>query len=132
MEEWRGEHRHRLAVNLDDARGRRSALVEDAQRLVDHPRPQEPEPRIDSEDVEAVVRHRPSRDHVGHVLPGPAEAAAKPILDVPHKQCGLDTVEQLVPHPVRLDDARVERIDDPVRPGDTLEVPSRSSVSAMS
>jgi hypothetical protein len=45
VEQWAGEHGHRLAVDGDHPARRRPALVEDVQRLLDDPRAEEPEPR---------------------------------------------------------------------------------------
>jgi hypothetical protein len=45
----------RLALDREHERGRRPALVEDVKRLVDDPTAQQPEPRIEREQVEAVM-----------------------------------------------------------------------------
>ena len=105
-----------------DDGGRRPAAVEDVQRLVDDARPEQSEPGVDGEDVEAVVRHRAGRDRVEHALqlrpirPRNRSSTCRASVARP------DAVEQLVADPVRLDDARVERVGDPVRAGDQRQV----------
>ena len=66
------------------------------------------------------MRHCAGRDRVDDVLAGAAEPAAEPLVDVARERAGLDAVEELVADPVRLDDARVERVGDAVRAGDQL------------
>ena len=68
------------------------------------------------------MRHGAGGDRVEDVLPAAADPAAEPVLDVPGERVRADAVEQAVADPVRVDDARVERVVDPVRRRDQLQV----------
>jgi hypothetical protein len=116
------EHLQLVAGDRGDDRRCRAALVEDVERLVDDAGPEQPEPGIDGEDVEAVVRHRPGRDDRVHMLFGPADPAAEALLDVSCEVVRPHAVEQVVAHPIRLHDPSVEGVVDPVRAGDQREV----------
>src|SRR5581483_1010985 len=88
----------------------------------DDPATEEPEPRIEREHVEGVVRHRARCDDRGDALAGAAEPAAKALAHVARERAGRDAREQRAPDPVGLDDPRVERILDPVRLRDQRQV----------
>ena len=121
-EERPGKHVDRRSVDGLHDRRRRPALIEHVQRLVDGARPEEPEPRVDREDVEAVMRRRTGCDGVEQVVARTAEPSPEPVVDVTRQIVRLHPVEQLVADPVRLDDARVERVRDFVAAGDQGEV----------
>ena len=96
------EHDRAVAFDREDDGWRDAALVEHVQRLVDDPRPQETEPGVDGEDVEAVVRDGAGRDGVDEMLRRSADPSAEPLVDVARERARRDAVEQLVADPVGL------------------------------
>ena len=120
-----GRSRTRAVSRVDELheRGRRAAAVEHSERLVDDARPQQPEPGIDGEDVERVVRDarrpRPRRGRVpscGRCRPRKRSSTWR--ASAP----GVTRSRSVVADPVGLDDAGVERVGDPVRAGDQRQI----------
>ena len=93
-----GDHHQRaiLADALDDGR-RRAALVEDPQRLIDDAAAQQPEPRVDGEDVEAVVGIGAGCHDVEDLLARAADAPAEALVDVPGELLGADPSSSSLP-----------------------------------
>jgi hypothetical protein len=79
---------------------------------------QQPDPRVDPEHVEAVVRHGSDWDRLGEVAPCRPGPAPEPVHQRVAERQHVDPIQQWVADPVGLDDAPVERIADSGRPGD--------------
>src|SRR5512146_1632841 len=73
-----------------------------------------------------MVWHTAAGDHVDQMVAGPAQPAAEAGVEMTNEVGRAHLVEELVPHPVRLDDARVERIGDAVRACDEAQIRPRA------
>src|SRR5581483_3653360 len=73
-------------------------------------------------DVKAVMRNRAGSRRRGDGVRRPADPSSEAIGDVLRELPAPDVVEELVPDPIGLDDARIEWVDDAVGAGDQREV----------
>src|SRR5450756_959440 len=115
-------HHGATGRDLDDLTPPDPALVEHVQGLLHPTRAQQAEPRVDAEHVEAVMRKRTRGHRVDQLRPDPAGPGPEPLLHRTTHQGRADLVQQGVADPVRLHHPRIERVADPGRTRDQLQV----------
>ena len=115
-----------LALHVDHAARRDPAALEHAQRVGRVSGAKQANPRIDAEHMEVVVRHSAVRDRGRQQLPGAARAPPETLVEVGAQRARVHSLEQRAPDPVGLDYTGVERVVDPIRARDQLQVGPRA------